>query len=205
MNKILVSIICLVMPVNVLAGEGRELLDKFLTETQTMSADFKQTLKDADGRLLQESAGEFYLKRPGRFRWNYTEPYPQEIVSDGENVWVFDVDLEQVTVQKQGASQNNTPMALLQNRQSLEDAFEIHERGSESGLHRIELVSKNNDVDFGRIMLGLDETGLRFLQLHDQFEQVTLIAFSQLRSNIELDGAIFKFIPPEGVDVFGGR
>ena len=72
-------------------------------------------------------------------------------------------------------------------------------------MHRIELVSKNNDVDFGRIMLGLDESGLRFLQLHDQFEQVTLIVFSQLRSNIELDGAIFKFIPPEGVDVFGGK
>lgn len=181
------------------------LLDRFLTDTQTMSATFKQTLKADDGRLLQESAGVFYLQRPGRFRWNYTQPYPQEIVSDGDNVWVFDVDLEQVTVQKQGATQNNTPMALLQNRQSLEDAFEIHERGSDSGLHRIELLSKNNDVDFGRIMLGVDEAGLRFLQLHDQFEQVTLISFSELKSNIELDSSLFTFTPPEGVDVFGGR
>jgi len=192
------------MSVNAHAGEGRVLLDKFLTETQTMSANFKQTLKASDGKLLQESAGEFYLQRPGRFRWNYTQPYPQEIVSDGEQVWVHDVDLEQVTVQKQGAGQNNTPMALLQNRQSLEDAFEIHERGTDSGLHRIELLSKKDDVDFGRVMLGLDEKGLRFLQLHDQFEQTTFIFFTELQSNIELDTTIFKFIPPEGVDVFGG-
>jgi outer membrane lipoprotein carrier protein len=180
------------------------LLDRFLTETQTMSANFKQTLKASDGKLLQESAGEFYLQRPGKFRWNYTAPYPQEIVSDGENVWIFDVDLEQVTVQKQGQGRNNTPMALLQNRQKLEDAFEIHERGFESGLHRIELLNKKDDADFDRVMIGLDEKGLRFLQLHDQFEQTTYIYFSELRSNPELDGSIFEFIPPEGVDVFGG-
>jgi outer membrane lipoprotein carrier protein len=187
-----------------LAGEGRVLLDRFLTETQTMSANFKQTLKASDGTLLQESSGEFYLQRPGKFRWNYTEPYPQEIVSDGDNVWIFDVDLEQVTVQKQDQGHNNTPMALLQNRQNLEDAFEIHERGSDSGLHRIELLNKKDDSDFDRVMIGLDQKGLRYLQLHDQFEQTTYIYFTDLRSNPELDRRLFEFIPPEGVDVFGG-
>ena len=131
-------VIALIQGGSVYAGEGRVLLDRFLTETQTMSANFKQTLKSSDGRLMQESTGVFYLQRPGKFRWNYNEPYPQEIVSDGEQVWIFDVDLEQVTVQKQGTGKSNTPMALLQNRQKLEDAFEIHERGSDSGLHRIE-------------------------------------------------------------------
>ena len=182
------------------------LLDRFLTQTQTMSANFKQTLKSSDGRLMQESAGVFYLQRPGKFRWNYTQPYPQEIVSDGEQIWVFDVDLEQVTVQKQGAgqNQNNTPMALLQNKQNLEDAFEIHERGSDSGLHRIELINRQADADFDRVMLGLDDKGLRFLQLHDQFEQTTYIFFTELQSNPELDAKLFEFTPPEGVDVFGG-
>jgi len=198
------AVICSFPCGNAYAGEGRVLLDKFLTETQTMSANFKQTLKSSDGRLLQESAGEFYLQRPGKFRWNYTQPYPQEIVSDGEQVWVFDVDLEQVTVQKQGAGGNNTPMALLQNKQNLEDAFEIHERGSDAGLYRIELLNKKDDVDFDRLMLGLDDKGLRFLQLHDQFEQTTYIFFTELQTNPELEPAIFEFIPPEGVDVFGG-
>jgi outer membrane lipoprotein carrier protein len=185
-------------------GEGRVLLDRFLTETQTMSANFKQTMKASDGKLLQESTGQFYLQRPGRFRWNYTEPYPQEIVSDGDNVWIFDVDLEQVTVQKQEQGVDNTPMALLQNRQNLEDAFEIHERGSDGGLHRLELLNKKSDADFDRVMIGLDQKGLRFLQLHDQFEQTTTIYFTELHSNPELDRSIFEFIPPEGVDVFGG-
>ncbi|UCB54926.1 MAG: outer membrane lipoprotein chaperone LolA [Thiotrichales bacterium] len=186
------------------AGEGRVLLDRFLSETTTMTANFTQTLKSSDGEVLQESAGEFYLQRPGRFRWNYTEPYPQEIVSDGEQVWIYDVDLEQVTVQKQGTGRDNTPMALLQNRQKLEEAFEIHERGFDSGLHRIELLNKKLDSDFDRVMVGLDDTGLRFLQLHDQFEQTTYILFTDLKSNPELESTIFEFVPPEGVDVFGG-
>ena len=196
--------IALIQGGSVYAGEGRVLLDRFLTETQTMSANFKQTLKSSDGRLMQESTGVFYLQRPGKFRWNYNEPYPQEIVSDGEQVWIFDVDLEQVTVQKQGTGKSNTPMALLQNRQKLEDAFEIHERGSDSGLHRIELINRQADSDFDRVMLGLDNNGLRFLQLHDQFEQTTDIFFTELKSNPELDAELFEFTPPEGVDVFGG-
>ena len=204
MKIFLLSIICFTVSLEAIAGEGRVLLDRFLTETQTMSANFKQTLRASDGKLLQESTGVFYLQRPGKFRWNYTQPYPQEIVSDGEQVWVYDVDLEQVTVQRQGASQNNTPMALLQNKQKLEDAFEIHERGTESSLHRIELLNKKDDVDFDRIMLGLDAQGLRFLRLHDQFEQTTDIFFTELQSNPELDAEIFQFTPPEGVDVFGG-
>ena len=204
MKTCLLLILSLVVPLNAYAGEGRVLLDKFLTETQTMSAHFRQTLKSAEGGMLQESAGTFYLQRPGKFRWNYTEPYPQEIVSDGERVWIYDVDLEQVTVQKQGTGRDNTPMALLQNRQRLEDAFEIHERGQEDGVYRIELLNKQLDTDFDRVMLGLDDKGLRFLQLHDQFDQTTHIFFTDLKSNPELEPLLFEFTPPEGVDVFGG-
>lgn len=204
MKTCLLLILSLIVPLNAYAGEGRVLLDKFLTETQTMSAHFKQTLKSAEGGMLQESAGTFYLQRPGKFRWNYTEPYPQEIVSDGERVWIYDVDLEQVTVQKQGTGRDNTPMALLQNRQRLEDAFEIHERGQEDGVYRIELLNKQLDTDFDRVMLGLDDKGLRFLQLHDQFDQTTHIFFTDLKSNPELEPLLFEFTPPEGVDVFGG-
>lgn len=204
MKRLFVTIFIFVQAFGVFAGEGRDMLERFLTETQTMTANFKQTLTANDGRSLQESSGEFYLKRPGKFRWNYNEPYPQEIVSDGEQVWIFDVDLEQVTVQQHGPAQNNTPIALLQNKQKLEDAFEIHELGMKAGLHRLELLNKKNDVDFDRIVIGLDNKGLRFLQLHDQFEQTTDIYFSELQANPKLDPSIFQFTPPEGVDVFGG-
>ena len=180
------------------------MLDKFLTETNTMSASFNQILMSNEGKLLQESEGLFYLQRPGKFRWNYTSPYPQEIVSDGDNVWIYDVDLEQVTVQKQASTLNNTPMALLESRENLESAFTIIERGEDAGMQRIELVNRESDSDFSRILLGLDEQGLRYLQLLDQFEQTTHIRFMDLKSNPELDASIFEFTPPAGVDVFGG-
>ena len=188
------------------AGEGARLLDKFLTQTQTMSAAFSQTLMSADRKVLQESTGHFYLQRPGKFRWNYDSPYEQQIVCDGEHIWVYDVDLEQVTVRKaEGEGSNNTPMALIENKATLEQAFEIHERGQAEGLYRIELLSKSDDGDFSRVLLGLDETGLRTLQLLDQFEQTTNIIFSELKTNTKLDSKLFEFKPPEGVDVFGGN
>ena len=199
---ILLSLIVNAFPVH--AGEGRAMLDKFLTETNTMSASFKQILMSNEGKLLQESEGLFYLQRPGKFRWNYTSPYPQEIVSDGDHVWIYDVDLEQVTVQKQASTLNNTPMALLESRENLESAFTIIERGEDAGMQRIELVNRESDSDFSRILLGLDEQGLRYLQLLDQFEQTTHIRFMDLKSNPELDASIFEFTPPAGVDVFGG-
>jgi outer membrane lipoprotein carrier protein len=188
------------------AGEGSKLLDKFLTQTHTMSAAFTQTLMAADGKVLQESTGHFYLQRPGRFRWNYDSPYEQQIVNDGEHIWVYDVDLEQVTVRKaEDKGSNKTPMALIENKATLEQAFEIHERGQAEGLQRVELLSKSDDGDFSRVLLGLDQSGLRTLQLLDQFEQTTNIIFSELKTNTPLDSKLFEFKPPEGVDVFGGN
>lgn len=204
MKPVILFIIAILFSSTSVAGEGRVLLDRFLTETNTMSANFTQILMGSDGRLLQESSGEFYLQRPGKFRWNYAQPYPQEIVSDGEHVWIYDIDLEQVTVQKQASSLNNTPMALIESRENLESAFEIVERGEDAGLQRVELINKKADSDFSRILLGLDKQGLRFLQLLDQFEQTTHIRFTNIKSNPKLDAGIFKFTPPEGVDVFGG-
>jgi len=200
------ALLCLLVSYTANAGEGARLLDKFLTQTQTMSAVFSQTLMASDGKVLQESAGHFYLQRPGKFRWNYDSPYEQQIVCDGEHIWVYDVDLEQVTVRKaEEKGGNKTPMALIENKATLEQAFEIHERGQAEGLQRVELLSRSDDSDFSRVMLGLDDSGLRTLQLLDQFEQTTNIIFSELKTNTKLDSKLFEFKPPEGVDVFGGN
>jgi outer membrane lipoprotein carrier protein len=150
------------------------------------------------GQLHVEDAARL-LAQVAIDRWTGTSA-----VSDGDNVWIFDVDLEQVTVQKQASTLNNTPMALIESRENLETAFEIIERGEDAGMQRIELRNRKPDADFSRILLGLDEQGLRYLQLFDQFEQTTYIHFLDLESNPELDAAIFEFTPPEGVDVFGG-
>jgi outer membrane lipoprotein carrier protein len=186
------------------AGEGERLLDKFLTDTKTMSADFVQTLRAKDGSVMKESSGRFYLQRPGKFRWDYALPYEQQIVSDGSAVWIYDVDLQQVTVQKQNTAMSNTPMALVEGRLELKQAFEVRELDNRDGVYRLELINKNKDTDFKGVVVGMDRLGLRFMQLRDQFEQTTDIVFSSLVTNPDLKPALFKFTPPPGVDVFGG-
>ncbi len=202
--KIFSLLVLLLLPMSVFAGEGEALLDKFLNDTKTMTAKFVQTMRTDKGEVLQETSGQFYLKRPGKFRWNYTQPYQQEIVSNGEQVWIYDVDLEQVTVQKQSQSLNNTPMALVQGTMKLEEAFSVNEMDNRGGVYRLRLVSKSADADFSELVLGVGDSGLMFMQMRDQFEQVTDIVFLGLESNMNLDDALFEFVPPEGVDVFGG-
>ena len=184
--------------------QGETYLEDFLANTRTLEASFQQTLRTHDGEVLQQTEGEFYLNRPGKFRWNYRSPYEQVIVSDGERIWIYDVDLRQVTVQKQSAGLPATPMALLEDSSTLHQNFIVTPLDDKDGVYRLKLQSKTKESDFGEIIVGLDASGLRFMQLHDQFEQVTDIVFSDVDTNKTLAKEIFEFIPPEGVDVFGG-
>ena len=183
---------------------GETYLENFLENTQTFEANFQQTLRAHDGEVLQQTEGEFYLNRPAKFRWNYKTPYEQIIVSDGDRIWIYDVDLQQVTVQKQTAGLPATPMALLEDSSKLHKNFHVLPLDEHDGVYRLRLQSKTKEADFGEIVIGLDDKGLRFMQLHDQFEQVTDIVFSDINTNKKLAKEIFEFIPPEGVDVFGG-
>jgi len=183
---------------------GETYLEKFLAKTQTLEANFQQTLRTHEGEILQQTEGKFYLNRPGKFRWNYKTPYEQVIVSDGERIWIYDVDLQQVTVQTQNAGLPSSPMALLQDSAKLYQSFTVSPLDEKDGVYRLKLESKSKESDFTEIVVGVDAKGLRFMQLHDQFEQVTDIVFSEITTNTNLAKEIFEFIPPEGVDVFGG-
>jgi len=183
---------------------GETYLEKFLAKTQTLEANFQQTLRTHEGEILQQTEGKFYLNRPGKFRWNYKTPYEQVIVSDGERIWIYDVDLQQVTVQKQSTGLPSSPMALLQDSEKLYQSFTVSPLDEKDGVYRLKLESKSKESDFTEIVVGVDAKGLRFMQLHDQFEQVTDIVFSEITTNTNLAKEIFEFIPPEGVDVFGG-
>ena len=183
---------------------GEVYLEKFLSKTQTLEANFQQTLRTHKGEVLQQTEGKFYLNRPGKFRWDYKTPYEQIIVSDGERIWIYDVDLEQVTVQKQSAGLPSSPMALLQDSSKLYQSFTVSPLDEHDGVYRLKLESKTSESDFTEIVVGVDAKGLRFMQLHDQFEQVTDIVFSEITTNTDIAKEIFEFIPPEGVDVFGG-
>jgi len=183
---------------------GEVYLEDFLAETKTIEANFQQTLRTQEGEVLQQTSGQFYLSRPGKFRWNYQSPYQQIIVSDGERVWIYDVELQQVTVQKKSAGLPATPMALLEDSSKLHENFNVTPLDEKNGVYRLKLQSKAKESDFGEIVVGLAADGLRFMQLHDQFDQVTDIVFSDVETNKKLAQEIFEFTPPEGADVFGG-
>ncbi len=194
----------LVFPAAALAGEGEKLLIRFLDDTRSLSARFQQTLRSDDGFVMQQSSGRFYLQRPGKFRWDYTQPYAQQIISDGDKVYVYDVDLQQVTVQSQQNAAQNTPMALMQNRRKLTEVFDVQELDQRDGVYRLKLTSRKPQAEFGSIIVGVDRNGLRFLQLKDPFDQLTDIVFDDIQTNPALRAELFEFQPPAGVDVFDG-
>jgi outer membrane lipoprotein carrier protein len=186
------------------ASPGEVYLENFLAKTKTLVGNFQQTLRAHDGEILQQTDGKFYLDRPGKFRWNYQSPYEQEIVSNGKRIWIYDVDLQQVTVQKTAQGLAPTPMALLEDSTKLHESFEVSALDQKEGVYRLKLLSKTKESDFGSIVVGIDAQGLRFMQLHDQFEQVTDIVFTNSVSNKKFSKTLFEFVPPKGVDVFGG-
>lgn len=177
----------------------------FLRTTQSASADFEQRVTDRDGRQVQESRGKFVFLRPGRFRWQYSEPVNQLIVGDGERVWIYDRDLEQVTVRRLSKALGSTPAALLAGSSDVEAAFELSDAGESGGLEWLQAKPRESESGFERIRLGFGATGIQAMELTDNFGQTTVLRFSHLVRNPKVDAADFRFVPPKGVDVLGER
>lgn len=203
--RALVAACLLLAATPVAAGEARERLQSFTDGLNTLTAGFVQTLYDEDQEPVQRSEGLAWLERPGLFRWEYREPYTQVIVADGERLWIYDADLEQVTVRDTGEALATAPIMLLSGEAPLEDQFEIRELGEREGLQWVELTPKVDDSDFERIFLGLDEDALQVMELHDRFDQATQIRFHHIEIGADIDASRFEFTPPEGVDVIGPR
>lgn len=178
------------------------LLD-FSSSMFSFSADFTQTVYDSDSVALQESVGSVELMRPGRFRWTYTEPNSQVIVADGSSLWVYDEDIQQVTVQPQSTTLGSAPIGLLSGQKSIESEFTITELGEENGLQWFELEPLVQDTDFNAVFIALDENGLHAMELRDNFDQATQIKFTDFKKNISLPEDRFTFVPPDGADVVG--
>ncbi len=177
-------------------------LNTFLTVTKSVSADFKQVLINEAGNPAQTSQGEFYLQRPGKFRWNYKTPFKQEIVSNSGKVWFYDSDLEQVTVKKIDESIGSTPALLLSGDVSLNDNYTMENQGIDGDMSWVKLLPKNKDSSFKYIMIGLSKGTLAGMELSDNFGQLTRIYFSNVIVNAPLKQTLFEFKAPKGADVF---
>ncbi|MGR9106114.1 MAG: outer membrane lipoprotein chaperone LolA [Gammaproteobacteria bacterium] len=184
------------------AGGAVDRLNRFLADTNTLSADFKQVAIDERGQPGQRVSGTFLLAKPGRFRWDYLKPYKQEIVANGKKVWFFDQDLEQVTVKPLGNAIGSTPALLLTGQVNLEDNFVIEDEGEQEGMQWTRLVPRSEDNTFKSIRIGLRGDRLQGMELSDNFGQLTSISFSNVKINDPIESRRFEFIAPEGVDVF---
>ena len=187
------------------AQSGTDHLNEFLDKVQTLRADFTQTVTDARGVELQQVEGTLAVKRPGRFRWNYTAPSKQVIVADGERIWMYDEELAQVSVRALDRTLASTPAMLLSGGRALHEHADVRELGERDGLVWVEVVPRIKDSDFEAVRIGFDDGDLAAMELVDAFGQTTRMAFSALVRNPAIDDSVFTFDPPPGVDVIGAE
>src|SRR3990172_4730217 len=199
----IVGIITLLAPLACYAGTASQRLDDFFNNTQVLQADFHQTLLDGKGKKTKEASGTLVMQRPGKFGWDYQERYKQLIVSDGSKIWIYDRELEQVTVKPIESGLSDTPALLLSGDKPLDQAFVITDLGENGGLEWVELMPKVSDTSFERVRLGFGKDDLQGMELVDNFGQTTRLDFTNLKRNPAVEQSLFTFTPPPGVDVIG--
>jgi len=177
----------------------------FLNGTQSARAAFDQKVVDRNGKLVQETRGTFVFQRPGRFRWVYAKPADQVIVGDGQRVWIYDRQLNQVTVRKMSAALGSTPAALLAGSSGIEQSFVLSDAGAKDGLEWMDARPKDREAGFERVRMGFGEGGLQAMELTDNFGQTTFLRFSKLERNPKVNPNEFRFDPPKGADVLGEK
>jgi outer membrane lipoprotein carrier protein len=176
-------------------------LEKFFNDVHTYTARFDQVVLDEHHKTVQESSGTLWIERPGKFRWDYDTPYAQHIVGDGKKVWVYDVELQQVTVRPLSGALGNTPALLLAGKGTLQNNFQVVDLGRQGALDWVKMRPKVTDGGFEDIRIGFENDAIRSLELVDGFGQTTRITLRDATENGKIDAARFTFVPPKGVDV----
>ena len=191
-----------------LAGGGHaatnvDRLNQFFTQVSTLKGRFVQEVFDEAGTVIQTSTGSMELSRPGRFRWHYDTPYDQYIIADGKNLWIYDVELKQVTVKPLQEAITAAPVRLLTELRPLDGDFIVRESKPQDGYEWVELKPKTEESEFQRIAFALDKNGVRRMDLYDHFGQKTVVRLEGLQTNVEVDASAFRFAVPKDVDVIG--
>ena len=185
-------------------GDDTAPIVRYLNELHSYSARFEQQRFDETGELLETSHGECNIERPGRFRWNYLDPYKQVIVSDSHKLWIFDEDLAQVTVNDVNAGAPGTPAELLSAEFEVTSRYEVKHLGVKDGVDWYSLHPKDAKSQFQEVELGLADGEVKAMRLKDNLGQTTLLKFDGVKRNAPMAATLFQFTPPEGVDVVTG-
>ncbi len=178
-------------------------VEKILGGLASWSADFQQTIDDGHGKIVRSAAGKFYLQRPGKFRWDYSQPSEQLVLADGKQIWFFDKDLAQANVRDMDSTLASTPASLLSGTGSVTTAFDVTALPPSGGLTWYQLVPKRADTDFQLVRIGFNKGELASMFLADKLNQITQLTFSNSKRNEKFAPELFSFVPPPGVDVIG--
>ncbi|WP_455197464.1 outer membrane lipoprotein chaperone LolA [Kaarinaea lacus] len=189
----------------VFAGNAEQRLEQFFKQVQSMRADFTQTVISENRRSAEKSQGVLQMQRPGKFRWEYQTPYEQQIIANGKKLWIYDVEMEQVIVKKLDLALGDTPAVLLSGGANIADRFDVKEISvdseGESSLYWLQLLPKQQEASFEKLLLAFAGDNLQIMELKDAFGQITRLTFSNLEQNPAINSSVFSFEPPAGVDV----
>ncbi len=179
----------------------------FVAGTRSASGEFVQRVVRQDSaapgkiQLSKESSGTFQFSRPGKFIWTYRKPYEQVLQADGVKLYIYDKDLNQVTVRKLGNALGSSPAAILFGSNDLETNFTLKDGGTREGMAWLQATPKSKDTTFDQIGIGLRDGVPAAMELRDSFGQVTLLSFTKFEKNPALPAAHYRFVAPKGADV----
>ena len=184
------------------ADNAKDPLQYFLTDLKTLEAKFVQILINENAEELEKTEGVLYLKPPRSFHWYYQKPYLQKIISNGNRLWIFDEDLEQVTIKSVDDKIEQTPVGIILGNESVKEHFVQTSMGVIEGYNWIELIPKDLDAQYKIIKMGFLKDILEMMIIIDNLEQTTRIDFSDLKKNITLSSDLFNLNVPDNVDIF---
>ena len=205
LNKTCFLILLLLQTPLALAADTSDPLQRFLDGFESLEANFVQSLINENGEELERTEGVLHLQQPGKFHWSYETPYTQKIISNGDVLWVFDEDLEQLTIREMGNAINETPAGIILGNNDIAEHFLQVNMGVIEDYDWIELTPKNLEAQYKNIRFGFDESKLGMMIIVDNLGQTTRIDFSDVKKNIKLTSNLFEFEIPEGVDVIDER
>ena len=181
-------------------ADALDTLREFVRDVKSGRAAFTQVVSSADGQKKRSSSGSFEFERPNRFRFAYAKPFEQLIVSDGQKVWIHDVDLNQVSVRRLNQALGATPAALLAGA-SLDKEFELAAMPSQDGIDWVQATPRQKDGAFQSMRIGFRGKDLAAVEILDGFGQRSRLDFSAYAANVAIPEASFRFVPPAGADV----
>lgn len=180
-------------------------LDSFYQTTQSLQADFQQTIRSTRGRLIENSQGMLILSRPDKFILEYTSPAEQKYISNGKTIWIYDVELEQVSIKNLDEGIGDSPALLLSSNKNIYQQYAVSDVKPErsDGLSWVQLQAKSPEMTFEKVLLAFKNNILMTMIMHDSFGQITELKFSAIKVNKPFANRRFNFTIPENVDVIG--